>query len=227
MADFTKTDFEFIFWPIAVPWCHLDCKLLISCQIFAHRLQKEIFCTTFALIGMSDKKAETQTRSPEIQDIASSFHWLWHLGARFLISLDVTDTWGSHVPQIVCESTMECAVSDHSSDMYWVVTPHWHLLLTAAWEVGMLIKASWRKQGLGKVTACLWGYRSASDRARGLTVQCGSRACPLDQRGLLWLRPGHPGGSHRSSSGWPQLILLLIPKGCSALRAATFLPRPT
>lgn len=77
-----------------------------------------IFYTTFALIGMSDKRAETQTRSPEIQDVASLFHWLWHLGACFLISLDVTDTWGSHVPQIMRESTMECAVSDHSSDMY-------------------------------------------------------------------------------------------------------------
>ena len=202
MADFTKTDFEFIFWPIAVPWCHLDFKLLISCQIFVHRLQKVIFCITFAMIGMSDKRAETQTRSPEIQDVASSFHWLWHLGACFLIPLDITDTWGSHVPQIMREkyygTRSEWSLQRHVLSGHSTLT---YLLLTTAWEVGMLIKVSWRKQGHGKVAACLWGYRPGSGRSRGLTVHCGSRACPVDQHGLLWLRSGHPRGSPLDSQG--------------------------
>ena len=175
---------------------------------------------------MSDKREETQTRSPEIQDV-SSFHWLWRLGACFLIPLDITDTWGSHVPQIMREkyygTCSEWSLQRHVLSGHSTLT---YLLLTTAWEAGMLIKESWRKQGHGKVAACLWGYRPGSGRSRGLTVHCGSRAYPLDQHGLLWLRSGHPGGSHRSSSGWPQLILLLIPKGCSALRVATFLPRP-
>ena len=70
-------------------------------------------------LGYQTGEQTLQTRNLEIQDVASSFHWLWRLGASFLICQNITDTLGRHVPQIMHESATGCAVSDHSSDMYW------------------------------------------------------------------------------------------------------------
>ena len=91
MVDFTKR-IQSSFYDQRLYHCAIEILNYSSRPTLAHMLQKVLFCATSALIwtleqGSSVVHQKLQTRGPEIQDLASASHWLWHLGASSLTLL--------------------------------------------------------------------------------------------------------------------------------------------
>lgn len=209
-------------------------------------LRKVIFGVTLALIQMLGRGScavhrKLQTRNLEIQDPASSSHWLWHLGASGFTSLGI---WCSASPAHGVITPLGSCMNvlwTYTTDAHWVVpcfplypdsfSPHDSLGSRYADQCTL----KRRKQGHRKVVTCLWGYKVRKQqnkvpRPLNLPLHPGSVAPEpslLTSVGCSGWAPGIQdtlsqeqfwSADHRSSSSWSL--------SCSALHAAMFLPSP-